>query len=350
MDRRAYPVDGAHSAAGALRVSASHPRTTVCSVSRSSARRQPVRLSANNIGGIALSPDGRTAAYVASGQGKTGLWVHPLDGTTARLIAGTEGAAYPFWSPDNKSVAFLARRNLQRVDLAGGPPVAICDVPDGRGGTWSSDGQILFGTRASGLFRVPASGGTSSPLTTLDASTGERAHRWPQVLPGGRFLYLVRGEKENRDLCAPHSASRRSRMRLLTTDTNALYAPGGDGKGYLLWADGGNLVAQEFNPEALKLAGEPHPVADPVASDGDPGSDERAAVSTVGVLLYSASNFSSQFAWLDRKGKPLGVVGEPGEYTRVPPVADGHRIITSRSCPELTICGGWRWSAGLPAG
>jgi predicted Ser/Thr protein kinase len=144
--------------------------------------------SANSVGGIALSPDGRTAAYVVSGQGKTGMWIHPLDGSTARLVAGTEGAAYPFWSPDNKSVAFFMRRKLQRVDIAGGFPVAICDAADGRGGTWTSDGQILFGTIASGLFHVPASGGTSSPLTTLDASTGERAHRWPQALPGGYFL------------------------------------------------------------------------------------------------------------------------------------------------------------------
>jgi hypothetical protein len=118
--------------------------------------------SANSVGGIALSPDGRTAAYVTSGQRKTGLWIHPLDGAEARLIAGTVGAAYPFWSPDNKSVAFFTRRKLRRVDIAGGLPLAICDAADGRGGTWSSDGQILFGTIASGLFRVPASGGTSS--------------------------------------------------------------------------------------------------------------------------------------------------------------------------------------------
>jgi hypothetical protein len=178
------------------------------------------------------------------------------------------------------------------------------------------------------LFRVPASGGTSSPLTTLDASTGERAHRWPQVFPGGYFLYLVVGEKAG--IYAASLGKPAERMRLLTTDTNALYAPGGDGKGYLLWADGGNLVDQEFNPEALKLAGEPHPVANPVAMMGSLGQ-MSVAISTVGVLLYNASNFSSQFAWLDRKGKPLGVVGEPGEYNAFRLSPDGHRIIASRS-------------------
>ena len=119
----------APSAAGASRTSASHPRTTACSVSRSIRPRAAGSSFGDNVGGIALSPDGRTAAYVASGSGKTGLWIRPLDGTTARLIAGTEGAAYPFWSPDSKSVAFFAGSKLQRVDLAGGTPLAICDAP-----------------------------------------------------------------------------------------------------------------------------------------------------------------------------------------------------------------------------
>jgi len=284
--------------------------------------------STNSVGGIALSPDGLTAAYVASGQTKTGLWIHPLNGTTGRLIAGTEGAAYPFWSPDNKSVAFFARRKLQRVDIAGGLPVAICDAADGRGGTWSNDGQILFGTIASGLFRVPASGGTPSPTTKLDASTGERAHRWPQVLPGGHFLYWVQGAKAG--IYAASLAKPGERTRLLTTEGSALYAPGGDGKSYLLWPRGGTLVAQEFNPDTFKFAGEPHPVAEPVSMIGILGQMNVAA-SMFGVLLYSASNFSSQFAWLDRVGKPLGMVGEPGEYNGFRLSPDGHRILASRT-------------------
>jgi eukaryotic-like serine/threonine-protein kinase len=118
----------------------------------------------NNVGGIALSPDGKTAGFVASSHGKTMLWVRSLDSTTARPLAGTEGAANPFWSPDNKSIAFFTVSKILRVDLAGGSPLTICD-DRGYGGAWLSDGQILFGTE-SGLFRVPASGGTPSRLTT----------------------------------------------------------------------------------------------------------------------------------------------------------------------------------------
>jgi Tol biopolymer transport system component len=288
-------------------------------------------VSGANGGGLALSPDGRTAAYVASGNGKTGLWVRPLDGTTARLIGETEGAAFPFWSPDSKSVAFFTHGQLKRVDPAGGAPFAICKVLLGCGGAWSSDGQVTFGTLSSGLFRVPASGGTPSPLTVTDASRGERAHRWPQVLPNGRFIFLLLSEKpENTGVYAASLSKPGERVKLLDTGTNAVFAPGADGKGYLLWLRGGALVAQKFNPDKLKLAGEPHAVADTVAAGGGIGQ-MNAAASASGVLLYSAYNTSSQFTWLDRAGKPLGVVGEPGAYTTFRLSPDGLSIVAFRN-------------------
>src|SRR5881628_127343 len=86
-----------------------------------------------NAGGIALSPDGRTAAYIASGNGKNGLWVRPLNGVKARLIDGTEGARNPFWSPDGKSLAFSTISQLKRVDPAGGTPSVICSTESTRG-------------------------------------------------------------------------------------------------------------------------------------------------------------------------------------------------------------------------
>jgi hypothetical protein len=143
------------------------------------------------IGGIALSPDGKTAAYVATVNGNARLWVRPLDGNTARELAGTEDAAYPFWSPDNKSIGFFAAGKLKRIELAGGTPLTICDVTANRGGAWSSDGQILFGGVSSGLLKVPETGGEPTPLTTVDASRGEFAHRWPQILPRRPLLVLV---------------------------------------------------------------------------------------------------------------------------------------------------------------
>jgi Tol biopolymer transport system component len=286
----------------------------------------------NFAGGLALSPDGRTAAYIAAVNEKTGLWVRPLDGT-ARLLAGTEGAAYPFWSPDSKAIGFFVAGKLQRVELAGGAPRPICDATVPRGGAWTSDGYILFGSTESGMFQVRAAGGAPSPLTTLDISNGEGSHRWPQALPGGRFLYWVRSDKpENSGIYAGSLAKPGERVKLLTTDINAMYAPGNGGAGYLLWLRGGILLAQEFDPATLRLTGEPFPVADPVARVSSIGQ-MSAAVSANGLLLYSGSNTFSQFTWLDRSGKPLGVVGEPGEYSVFRLSPDASRVAAVREKP-----------------
>src|ERR1051326_1426585 len=110
-------------------------------------------------GGIAVAANGTAAAYVALVNGKTGLWVRPLDGTAARLLDGTVGAAHPFWSPDGKSIGFLADNTIKRVDLTGGAPAVVCEGVPMRGASWSNDGYILFGTSGAGLFRVAASGG-----------------------------------------------------------------------------------------------------------------------------------------------------------------------------------------------
>src|SRR5262249_842920 len=136
-------------------------------------------------GGIAFSPDGRTAAYVAARNGKTELWVRPLDAAVSRPIAGTEGARFPFWSPDSKTIGVFTPSQLKRVDPGGGAPSAICDTFLARGGAWTSDSRILVGSESSSLLQVPATGGRLLPFTTLDVSRSEGMHRWPQELPGG---------------------------------------------------------------------------------------------------------------------------------------------------------------------
>jgi hypothetical protein len=148
------------------------------------------------------------------------------------------------------------------------------------------------------------------------------------MLPGGRFLYLVaRGTAENNGVYAASLAKPSEPIKLLSATTNALYVPGGDGTGYLLWLRGSTLVAQEFDVARLRLAGEPHPVADPVA-----GLVGRmyASVSTNGLLLYGAANPLSNFNWVDRTGKRLAAAGEPfdiGPYRLSP---DGRRLSTAR--------------------
>src|SRR5215510_3790349 len=142
----------------------------------------------------APSPDGKKLAFVAFSPGKAGslgLWLRSLDSAEARFLSGTESAVYPFWSPDSRFLAFFMAGKLKKLDLASGSSIPICDVSEGRGGTWSMDGVILFGNRTDGLFRVAASGGKPERLTTLDETRHETSHRYPQFLPDQKHFLFV---------------------------------------------------------------------------------------------------------------------------------------------------------------
>jgi Tol biopolymer transport system component/tRNA A-37 threonylcarbamoyl transferase component Bud32 len=279
-------------------------------------------------GGIALSPDGQTAAFVATLGERSGLWVRTIDGTVVRPLLGTEGAYSPFWSPDSKSIAFFAEGKLRRIDLAAPAPTTICDTfGPGRGGTWTDDGRILFAALASAILQVPASGGMPTPLTTFDVAHGDAAHYWPQALPGGNFLYLAQSAKlDGTGVFGASLANPNNRVRLVTTDTNAIYA-----SGYLLWVRGTTLMAQPFDPKKRKLTGEAEPVADPVGKSAITGRMNVAASSN-GLLLYSARG-SNQLTWLDATGKPQGALGEPNDYVifRISP--DGRRVAAAIGNP-----------------
>jgi serine/threonine protein kinase len=288
-----------------------------------------------NSAGISLSPNGKMAAYVAKGNLQNILWVRALDGTATRMIEGTDDADYPFWSPDSRSIAFFARGKLRRAEMVGGAPRTICDVPNGaRGGAWSGNDQIVFGAWGSSIFQVAASGGQPSALTKLDVSQGEAFHYWPQILPGGRFLYFARSKKpENSGVFAASLAKPGDRVKLLTIDGNALYAPGPHGnEGHLLWARDGALVAQDFNASTLKVSGEPRTVADHVATMSVSGQI-IAAASTTGLLLFIASPPQTQFMRRDRTGNAMGVVGQPGQNNMFRLSPDGQRIVVGHISP-----------------
>ena len=168
-----------------------------------SRRRRTRRLAVLLAGGtgiapqVAVSPDGQNVVFVARTQSTYQLWLRPVATLAARPLPGTEGGAFPFWSPDSRFIGFFADGKLKKVAIAGGPPVVLCDAPSGRGGSWSRDNVIVFapagiGTDACGLLRVSSGGGVPTAATTIDPSTGETHHRWPHFLPDGRhFLYTA---------------------------------------------------------------------------------------------------------------------------------------------------------------
>ena len=140
----------------------------------------------------AISPDGRQIAFIAS-KGVPMLWVRALASLDARPLPGTEGAAFPFWSPDSRSIGFFAAAKLKKIQVSGGPSIVLSDAENGRGGTWNSNNTIVFAAAPNGpLQKISSAGGTSAPVTVLDKDKTETAHRWPWFLPDGRhFVYLT---------------------------------------------------------------------------------------------------------------------------------------------------------------
>ena len=160
-----------------------------------------------------VSPDGKWVVFPAAGtDAVTRMWLRALDSVEVRPLAGTESPnALPppvFWSPDSRFIVYsstpgpFAPGQLKKLDIAGGPPQAICEVPAAvPGGTWNRDGVIVFAANgAPGLLRVSAAGGVATPITVVDRARGENNHRLPQFLPDGRhFLYIrVSSKSENR--------------------------------------------------------------------------------------------------------------------------------------------------------
>jgi Tol biopolymer transport system component/tRNA A-37 threonylcarbamoyl transferase component Bud32 len=263
-------------------------------------------------GGSAISPDGRTLAFIATTPTGQMLHVRRLDSLAATAIAGTEGAGRPFWSPDSKSIAFGARGSLKRVDLAGGAPVALCAVSSARGGSWSEDGVILFAERNSGLKKIPAAGGQAVAVTTGQSATGDRYHYYPQFLPGGkRYLYLVRGNPEKQGIYIATLDGKTAAVRVLETPYQARYD---QLTRSLLYWESGTLWARRLELDPPRLTGEPRLVAEQVFAAGANGYAEFSA-SGNGVLFYrrGAGNGKMQFVWLGRGGERLDAPGDAFE-------------------------------------
>lgn len=268
-----------------------------------------------NVGGpVAISPDGRQLTFVASGpDGNDHLWVRSLDALSARMLAGTSDASYPFWSPDARFVGFFAEGKLKKIALSAGPPQTLYDAPSGRGGSWSRDDVILFSPNPlSGLYRIAAAGGEATAVTTRDVAGNESGHTWPQFFPDGRkFLYYVSTGKQESSGIYAGSIDSKERRYLLSANSNAAYAPPRGGEpGYLLFARGTTLVAQPFDHEKLRSSGESVPVAENLGYyEGFRIAD--FSVSPNGVLAYGSGIVYplTQLIWFDRGGKQLESVG-----------------------------------------
>jgi serine/threonine protein kinase/Tol biopolymer transport system component len=282
---------------------------------------------------FAVSPDGRRLVFVASGDSSR-LWLRSLDGTTAQPMAGTEGARFPFWSPDSRSVGFFAATKLKRIDIGGGLPHTLTDIGDNPGGgTWSPDGIILFAPLTlSPLYRISASGVEKAAVTKLQ-ETGGISHRFPQFLPGGRqFLFFSTGGGETQGIYMG-SLNSPEIKRLTSADTAGAYAP----PGWLLYLRQDTLVARRFDIARGELTGDPITIANPVASSSN--NYGAFSVSSAGLLSYRAGGSGSQrqLTWFDRSGKAVGMVGPPDDSIQDLRLSrDGRRVAVDRDVANNT--------------
>jgi eukaryotic-like serine/threonine-protein kinase len=210
----------------------------------------------------AISPDGRTLAFTARDtSGKILIWLRPIGALTAQPLAGTDEAQFPFWSPDSRFVGYFIQDRLMKIAATGGPPQTICAVTLGRGGTWSKEGQIVYGSNTGPLYRVSSSGGPPSAVTRLDS--GFQDHRFPSFLPDGRHILFFGTAGERLAGIFVASLDTGETKRLIAADTGAVYDAT---HGYVLFGRQGALMAQSFDPEELLLRDEPFPIAEHLES------------------------------------------------------------------------------------
>jgi eukaryotic-like serine/threonine-protein kinase len=287
-----------------------------------------------------LSPDGTRVAFAARAQkDRNSIWVRKLDNASAEKLAGTEGAYALFWSADGRFIGFFSDGKLRKISATGGPATILADAPNARGGTWDRDNVIVYAPDyRESLWKINAGGGTPEPATKLDLSK-HSTHRWPSFLPDGKhFLFFATnhsgGRREDNGIYLGSLDSGTPRL-VLATEGNGLYS-----SGYLLFHQQNALMAQKFDPDRGTVTGEPITVANDVQHDG--GTFHSVfTVADGGTLLYEpgADNGGgdTDVSWVDRSGKVLSRVAEPGPYRGGALSPDGKRLAVSLGNPKSDI-------------
>ena len=219
----------------------------------------------------AISPDGSRLAFAATTGQESKLWIRDLDSLAARPLAGTEGASYPFWSPDSRFIGFFTLGKLKSIDIASGAVLTLCDTGNARGGSWSQSGMIVFAPGQRGiLLRVPSAGGIATPVTALDQASGEVSHRYPWFLPDGHHFLYTSAAAANLDKATIYVAGLDSKERhpVLEAASHVVYTP----PGYLLFVRDRALMAQPFDAGQGKTTGDSVTVVEQIGSVPVPDS------------------------------------------------------------------------------
>jgi Tol biopolymer transport system component/tRNA A-37 threonylcarbamoyl transferase component Bud32 len=295
---------------------------------------------------FALSPDGHELAFVAASRtGERQVWRRPLNSFDATAISGTDGASSVFWSPDGRSIGFFANGQLKRLDLVTGAAVPLCPVPQAVGltGTWSNTGRIVFATvEGKEMFSVSAAGGAVTTEFKPDAANGEARVAFPAFLPDGRrFLYLLRMNDGTGWLMIREAGQ--PPTRVMPVDSNVAFAE----PNLLVFAKGGTLMGQRFDPVSATTTGEPFAIAPAVRFFLTTGVASFSA-SGHGTIVFKPLRDTFRTAWVDRTGQRVGDVGTPAELLDLWLAPSGREALLSRALPAT---GTWDvWSLDLTRG
>jgi Tol biopolymer transport system component len=276
---------------------------------------------------FAISPDSQHLVFVANSGDRQMIWLRSLDRVAAQPIQGTEGATYPFWSPDSENIGFFADGKLKRINITGDNLQELASVHSGYGGTWNNDGVIVFApSYARPLYRIPDSGGEPVEITKLDVPR-QSGHTDPQFMTDGRhLLFFAYGQDEGIYFTSLDSNEIK---RVAELDSQAHYAP----PGHLIFMRQDTLYAQPFDASHGVLSGNPIPIADSPIQD--PKTNQIGfSASETGILAFrTGTGVRHRLAWFDRNGKELGALGMPDEYNLSNPELspDGRLVLVDRT-------------------
>ena len=286
------------------------------------------RLAAMQQVAIALSPDGKRLAYVARAGTVSQLYIRELDSFDARVLPGTDGAAYPFFSPDGQWVGFFTDDKLKKVSISGGPPITLAPVVDsGRGGSWGEDGTIVFAPMfALGLLKIPAAGGNAEALTTPE-NTSFSSHRFPRHLPGNAGILFTAGTGGSWD---------DAQIEVLTPGSNqrkVLFRGGSDARyvssGHLLFFRSATLMAVPFDLKRLEVTGAQVSVIERIMPSTENTGGGQIALSNDGSLIYVSGGrevLQRNLVSVDQKGVESALRLEPRTYRGPRLSGDGTRV------------------------
>ena len=286
-----------------------------------------------SISHMALSRDGSMLVFVSPEETSDlpMLFVQRVGSPNVTPLAGTQGASYPFWSPDGAYVAFFAHGKLQKIAISGGPAQPLTGVLSARGGTWSNQNVILFAPdTGSGLWRINANGSDLAPVTQdiLARDSRRQTHRWPAFLPdGNHFLYWAGNFSniKNDPIGGIYLSSLDGKDEKLVVLCHSSFNFGAH---ELFFADDQRqLVSVGFDPSSGKISGSVTPVANEVGFQ--PSTYWTAiAVSANGTVIYNSGVGAalSVLTWVDRSGKELAKIGDPEIMSNPTLSPDGDRV------------------------